>query len=66
LKSTPKIKKKSKVFVAPYIGAWIEVPVILCNSIYTHVAPYIGAWIEVKMAKNMKSLKDVAERGLKF
>ncbi len=35
------------VYVAPYIGAWIEMDLLLHPSTIKAVAPYIGAWIEM-------------------
>ncbi|GEM_PF-7117712 len=32
--------------VAPYIGAWIETPILSELASASSVAPYIGAWIE--------------------
>ena len=34
--------------VAPYVGAWIETPVLVEGSAVSEVAPYVGAWIETK------------------
>ena len=35
------------LFVAPLVGAWIEI-VLLCNNTYRYtVAPLVGAWIEI-------------------
>ena len=33
--------------VAPYTGAWIEIPVGIHLRIPVLVAPYTGAWIEI-------------------
>ncbi|WP_423747970.1 hypothetical protein [Bacillus cereus] len=33
--------------VAPYIGAWIEIPWMRRCAPKEGVAPYIGAWIEI-------------------
>ena len=33
--------------VAPYAGAWIEIPIALKISRPLFVAPYAGAWIEI-------------------
>ena len=38
----------SSLNVAPYMGAWIEIPVVHRNSLGKYpVAPYMGAWIEM-------------------
>ena len=34
------------MFVAPYVGAWIETCKIAYCSQLVLVAPYVGAWIE--------------------
>ena len=34
------------LFVAPYVGAWIETPMIIQVIRNYLVAPYVGAWIE--------------------
>ena len=37
----------SNLYVAPLVGAWIEI-VLLCNNTYRYtVAPLVGAWIEI-------------------
>ena len=33
--------------VAPYTGAWIEIPLFCVNKKAKRVAPYTGAWIEI-------------------
>ena len=33
--------------VAPYTGAWIEIPLAIASTFKTPVAPYTGAWIEI-------------------
>ena len=33
--------------VAPYLGAWIEIPVDGSTTVRKAVAPYLGAWIEI-------------------
>ena len=39
------------VFVAPYVGAWIETNFIIVLRYMTKVAPYVGAWIETYSAR---------------
>ena len=34
------------LFVAPYVGAWIETEGLVLWTIVGDVAPYVGAWIE--------------------
>ena len=34
-------------FVAPYTGAWIEIPRTSQSNQFALVAPYTGAWIEI-------------------
>ena len=34
------------VYVAPYVGAWIETLYELADGSEDVVAPYVGAWIE--------------------
>ena len=34
------------IYVAPYVGAWIETSIRLPFSEFQNVAPYVGAWIE--------------------
>ena len=37
----------SPLKVAPLVGAWIEMPLVLCINIIYKVAPLVGAWIEI-------------------
>ena len=39
---------KERVWVAPYMGAWIETIRDSLFSIQSSVAPYMGAWIETR------------------
>ena len=41
------------MFVAPYVGAWIETNTSLHVSMGTQVAPYVGAWIETYVANKL-------------
>ena len=36
----------ASIFVAPYVGAWIETLIISIRDSSLSVAPYVGAWIE--------------------
>ena len=38
----------AELLVAPYMGAWIEIPCIGSSTNLALVAPYMGAWIEIK------------------
>ena len=38
-------------FVAPLVGAWIEIERKLVGMPVAIVAPLVGAWIEIKCAK---------------
>ena len=35
------------VFVAPHVGAWIEILNLHHFQYFLHVAPHVGAWIEI-------------------
>ena len=37
------------VYVAPYVGAWIETYMRQRQLTYDQVAPYVGAWIETNL-----------------
>ena len=39
-------------FVAPYMGAWIEISGYSSSERYGDVAPYMGAWIEIVQLSN--------------
>ena len=47
LKSTLGSTAAPPPFVAPYMGAWMEINSGNHQSQYTPVAPYMGAWIEM-------------------
>ena len=51
-------KIKSAKPVAPYTGAWIEIPRELVCIQLLNVAPYTGAWIEMleRLRKKQKKL----------
>ena len=38
------------IFVAPFVGAWIEIEDAPENSPVDAVAPFVGAWIEIDKA----------------
>ena len=50
---------KAPAFVAPFVGAWIEMAVP-ADILYflPPVAPFVGAWIEM-MSKNDKMLDEI-------
>ena len=35
------------IFVAPFVGAWIEIACDVPYGIFHGVAPFVGAWIEI-------------------
>ncbi len=41
------ILKKLVIHVAPFAGAWIEIPYFFIKSNLACVAPFAGAWIEI-------------------
>ena len=55
--------------VAPFAGAWIEMPLNEIRKSQANVAPFAGAWIEIRKIKAAilppLSLPS-RERGLKF
>ena len=46
--------------VAPFAGAWIEIPVIQCAADRHPVAPFAGAWIEIRKNKRIPAKGGVA------
>ena len=55
--------------VAPFTGAWIEIPSGLDSVKPSLVAPFTGAWIEMVMlvcCHEIKSSLPSRERGLKY
>ena len=58
------------IFVAPLVGAWIEIEMKESETGKIYVAPLVGAWIEiilteVKVLSGEQSLP-LWERGLKY
>ena len=54
--------------VAPLVGAWIEITLILALTNRITVAPLVGAWIEIDRIVNQKEWLESLlswERGLK-
>ena len=35
------------MIVAPLVGAWIEICIVMINYVIIRVAPLVGAWIEI-------------------
>ena len=56
--------------VAPFTGAWIEIPKIRRSSAINTVAPFAGAWIEMCLSLFCVRMRYTSlpsrERGLKF
>ena len=46
--------------VAPFVGAWIEIILVMKAWYIFLVAPFVGAWIEIKKVRWFKCLCDVA------
>ena len=60
--------KYSAIVVAPFVGAWIEIPVPLQKPERWIVAPFVGAWIEIQVpmsAYDVSASLRSSERGLK-
>ena len=47
-------------FVAPFVGAWIEIAQIPEELTIDLVAPFVGAWIEISSCSNCGGLFPVA------
>ena len=43
--------------VAPFVGAWIEIPSTVRLSVRGVVAPFVGAWIEISCG-TIRKLRD--------
>ena len=46
--------------VAPYVGAWIETMIDVCEEVAFYVAPYVGAWIETPKRAQLRKGVGVA------
>ena len=56
------------LYVAPYVGAWIETTCRLSVDAQAKVAPYVGAWIETlcsRLTKKAEMSHPMWVRGLK-
>ena len=57
------------IAVAPFAGAWIEIPRLIRIDGFTSVAPFAGAWIEIigtKIGRTKQKSLPSRERGLKL
>ena len=58
-----------RMFVAPLVGAWIEISWTAAIPLLSRVAPLVGAWIEISMASAYIGIPSGSlplwERGLK-
>ena len=56
--------------VAPFAGAWIEIPLVVYTSPAFAVAPFAGAWIEISLDRLSQGFGSMSlpsrERGLKL
>ena len=69
LKSTFDLYRYAELFVAPFVGAWIEITGLGLMTAEERVAPFVGAWIEISLLYSKKVPKSSlrsSERGLKF
>ena len=57
------------IFVAPLVGAWIEILILVVLAVACNVAPLVGAWIEINDNRIIKVEERSLlswERGLKY
>ena len=47
-------------YVAPLVGAWIEIDLCISDRNSMSVAPLVGAWIEIVLKHQRFNLDDVA------
>ncbi len=69
LKSGDIISARDADLVAPFTGAWIEIPSTSRNMTAQSVAPFTGAWIEIRFGEWVNGSRQSLpsrERGLKF
>ena len=69
LKSEYKVIILSPHYVAPLVGAWIEILFLCHNLDIRRVAPLVGAWIEIALILNFSFAYSSLlswERGLKL
>ena len=65
------LNKFHQIFVAPFMGAWIEIKVQAGKTKVTElVAPFMGAWIEISGTTSQVGLVSLSHplwvRGLKY
>ena len=60
LKSSSRSDTADIVFVAPYMGAWIEIVNAKRSKGPRIVAPYMGAWIEIHSNRPVRNAAIVA------
>ena len=63
LKSEYKVIILSPHYVAPLVGAWIEISNIQWKMTANGVAPLVGAWIEIKKIRERAFLPSRSSRG---
>ena len=51
---------KGHIYVAPFTGAWIEMPFSPLGMTKSRVAPFTGAWIEITIRDNRRQPSMVA------
>ena len=58
-----------KIYVAPLMGAWIEIGEVDADVFLKEVAPLMGAWIEISVSSSLTQFKPASRpswaRGLK-
>ena len=60
LKYAPYIQYAQHEGVAPLVGAWIEIILIVMSIAGIKVAPLVGAWIEIDYCNDSTDTADVA------
>ena len=51
LKYADDVVQYVKDFVAPFVGAWIEIHCRSILALHCSVAPFVGAWIEIEYSR---------------
>ena len=60
---------RTRILVAPFTGAWIEILAMLMPALVGCVAPFTGAWIEIPYYLSTREWAESLpsrERGLKY
>ena len=52
--------RKAQLWVAPHVGAWIEIVLVHREPRVGQVAPHVGAWIEMLTTGRLRSPSPVA------